>query len=597
MEGSGRTLYWFSNDKVKVEVPFFQRPYVWSESEWDELIDSIESSAENSMPFIGSFILQAIDANATKFLVVDGQQRIATISIMVKAFIDVFGDSLEDSKPEFLNLIYEKTLVGLKPYYKPRLIPSNIDKRDFELVMDRDFKNDPPVENGGRIVSAYKYFVDYFKKNTHEKNVSIGQKIITNNKFFITIILSEEDDEQKIFDSVNSLGKDLTNADVIKNFLYQKMKSLVDPSMLKDVLTNHETYWMNVFYSDENRSFWEAEKILGRIKSNNLESFLKDFATIKGIYKPSDTGGIDGLAKSYKQHIIKYLNTYDELVAFSKELSEYAKCYYDYTTSFNNLDSFKIGDMINSTMLVLNKTDTSTFNPYMMKLLKEKPDNLNELLWNLQKFIVQRLVYKAKTKNYNKVCENLLNSNNPIEYLTNYNANEPMGLNEYPTGLKKMSNKSATLVLFIIEMIRRKGKEEMYSDGLKYNKSLEHVMPQKWQENWMSVPCYRYNQSTDLFEEIKDIKEIVEQRKNLIYSIGNMTLLRSPLNSSIGNQPFNVKIEGNGKVEGIRKFVGGLSVAEEIVGAYDNAKEWNEKNIINRNKTLFKELNDYYHFI
>lgn len=597
MEGQGRTLYWFQNDKVKAEVPFFQRPYVWDEPEWDELVNSIENAKGGNMPFIGSFILQKPDKESTKYLVIDGQQRITTISIMIKAFIDVFNEHLDDSKPEFLNIIYEKTMNALKSNYKPRLIPSNVDKSDFELVMNIKLDLNDLKDKNGKIIDAYNYFVKYFKENDIDKNLLIGQKILTNNKFFITIILDEDDDEQKIFDSVNSLGKDLTNADIIKNFLYQKMKNSVDASLLEDVLNNHEKYWMNVFYADDNRAFWEAEKILGRIKSNNLEAFLKDFATIKGIYKPSETGGIDGLSKSYKRYISQNLNTYNELLLFSKELAEYAKCYYEYTTNYNNLDSFKIGDMINTTLLILDKTETSTFNPYIMKLLKEKPNNLNDLLWNLQKFLVQRLIYKAKTKNYNKVCENLLSSKDPIDYLTNYNKNEPMGLNEYPSGLKKMNNKPATLVLFLIEMIRRKGEEELYSDGLKYNKSLEHIMPQKWQTNWMNVPCYRYNQSTDLYEEIKDINEVAEQRKNLIYSIGNMTLLRSALNSSIGNKSFEVKIEGNNNFDGIRKFVGGLLVANEIVNTYDETKTWNEENIIKRNKSLFKELNDYYSFI
>ena len=65
--------------------------------------------------------------------------------------------------------------------------------------------------------------------------------------------------------------------------------------------------------------------------------------------------------------------------------------------------------------------------------------NLNELLWALQKFLVQRLVYNAKTKNYNKVCDNLLDeTKNPVIYLQQYNQNEVMGLGEYPVGLKKL---------------------------------------------------------------------------------------------------------------------------------------------------------------
>lgn len=58
MDGKGQTLFWFHNEKVKVEVPFFQRPYVWDEEDWEELLVSIDNANKESMPFIGSFILQ-----------------------------------------------------------------------------------------------------------------------------------------------------------------------------------------------------------------------------------------------------------------------------------------------------------------------------------------------------------------------------------------------------------------------------------------------------------------------------------------------------------------------------------------------------------
>lgn len=601
MDGQGQTLYWFSNEKVKIEVPFFQRPYVWDEDEWEEMIISIENATNENMPFIGSFILQKI-AGSKKYLVIDGQQRITTLSVMIKAYIDNFKELPTDSKPEFLNIIYEKALINLKPIYSSRLIPSNIDKIDFCDVMSIDLIQDNIKDRNGKIVQAYKYFSKYFSNNTSEKNMMIGAKIITNNKFFITIILDENDDEQKIFDSVNSLGKDLTNSDIIKNYLFQRIKTICnnDSKLLDKILENHEKYWMNIFYSDDKREFWKREKILGRIKTNNLESFLKDFATIKRIYIPSETGGIDGLAKAYKNYI-KSKADYEELFEFLKEIADYAECYYNYIHEYETLDYFKIDDLVNTTLLILEKTDITTFNPYIMKLLKERPDNLNELLWALQKFLVQRLIYKEKTKNYNKVCDNLLGvTKDPVAYLQQYNKNEAMGLGEYPIGLKKINNKPATLVLFLIELINRRGEEKKYCDVLRYNKTLEHIIPQKWQTHWSSVPCFReivIDNQEPFFEKILDIKEISEYRKNMIYCIGNMTLLSGPLNSSISNESFAVKIEGNKDKQGIKKYVGSLSVAQEIVDIYNKNKEWTEKDIIIRNKKIFDILNGYYNFL
>ncbi len=591
MDGYGQTLYWFPNDKVKVEVPFFQRPYVWDEEDWDELIASINSANKDSMPFIGSLILQKME---DRFYVIDGQQRITTLSVMIKAFIDTFLEIPSAVKSQFESFIYDITYHGFSAMYETRLIPSNIDKKDFDAVMMSDTSD--ISEKCGPIINAYKYFTKYFKNNTKEQNTEFGSKILTRNKFFISIILDAEDDEQKIFDSVNSLGKDLTNADIIKNYLFQKMKDFIsdNPILLKNILELHQNYWADVFYSEEKRVFWETKKTLGRIQTNNLEAFLKDYATIKQIYSPSNTGGIDGLAKSYKLYINTL--TYEELVVFLKDLSDYAVCYYSYNNEYNNLGDFKMSDVLNTTLLILDKLETTTFNPYILKLVKSNSTDKESKLSALQRFVFTRFIYKAKTKNYNKVCENLLTSDDELRYLQSYSDSEPIGLDEFPVGLKRITNKQATLVLFILEMIRRNGEENKYSDNLKYPLSLEHIMPQKWEKHWSVIKSYKPINDTLDFEEVTDYSELIDNRKRAIYSIGNMTLLTSSLNSSIGNASFSEKTLGNGKDGGYKKYSGNLTVAKEIIDTYEAKKLWDERDIYTRTSAIFSELNAYYKF-
>lgn len=544
------------------------------------------------MPFIGSFILQQLE---DKYYVIDGQQRITTLNVLIKAYVDSFNELPNGAKSQFLNFIYDIKYHGLEPIYTPRLIPSNIDKSDFDFVMLG--QTGDLEEKTGKIVEAYKYFFKYFKNDTSEKNIEFGEKILTNNKFFITIILDLHDDEQKIFDSVNSLGKDLTNADIIKNYLYQKMKDEVsnDPVMVEKILEHHQQYWVNCFYTDDKRPFWESKKVFGRIQMNNIEAFLKDFAIIKGIYSAYNVGGIDGLAKAYKLYINKL--TYQELQSFSKEMSEYANCYYIYNSLYEKMDDFKISDIINTTLLVMDKLETSTFNPYILKLIKNKDENLSDKLFALQKFVLMRFIYKAKTKNYNKVCDTLMNVDDPVQYLKTYNDSEELGLNEYPTGLKRIYNKPAILVLFLLELIRRNGEESKYPGGMKYVLSLEHIMPKAWEKHWSKVPSYRFDEEENIFKQVTEYSNVIENRKNMIVSIGNMTLLTSGLNSAIGNSSFGEKILGNGKYDGYKKYVGSLTVAQDIVELYEQKKQWDERDIISRNIEIFNELNNYYKFV
>lgn len=597
MKGEAQTLFWLSAEKIKIEVPYFQRPYVWDIDEWEDLYSSIIYSKEKNMPFIGSFILQETQEK-DKYMIIDGQQRLTTLSIFIKAYLDTFKELPSDSKPEFLNIIYEKTMHNLKSSYKPRLVASQVDSEDFNDVMDIENFNYNRIENSqSRICKAYRFFKEKFENNSRDENFVLGEKILTNSKFFIDIILDpKEDDEQKIFDSVNTLGKDLSFSDIIKNYTFQKLKYLSEDSeLLKEkVLDIHKKYWIDIFFSDEKREFWESEKISGRQKTNNLESFLKNFATVKEIFTPYESGGNDGLLRAYKKYIDS-ISAFADLERFIMEMSEYANCFYDYMNDYDSIDHFNIKDVVNVTLLILDKTETTTFDAYILKLLKEKPQNYLSQIEAFQRFIIQRLVYKATTKNYNKVCETILKSPDPIKYMQQYNDNEPMGISDFPQGLLRIKNKPATLVLFLVELIRRRNDAELYSDVLKYNKTLEHIIPQKWSK-WEKVACYKIDDSGTGFIEVTDFSEVNDIRKSAIYSIGNMTLLSSKLNTRVGNETFEVKVEGTDKHPGIRKYVGNFLIAKEIVDTYDELKTWDERNIYDRNNEIFNYLNDYYHF-
>ena len=137
-----------------------------------------------------------------------------------------------------------------------------MDKNDFDIVMDTKLDYSSLDNKQGLIIEAYKYFHDYFLHNDSEKNIFIGSKIITNKKFYIAIVLNEEDDEQKIFDSVNSLGKDLTSSDIIKNYLFQKMKTITGDKDIynKKILDIHNKYWTEVFLQVKQEVFGKNKK-------------------------------------------------------------------------------------------------------------------------------------------------------------------------------------------------------------------------------------------------------------------------------------------------------------------------------------------------
>lgn len=596
MDGFGKSLYWFSEENLTLEVPFFQRPYVWDDENWASLINSINESKDGTMPFIGSFILQTKDSK--NYWVIDGQQRITTLTIMIKALLDFYTNLLPRVRVIFEGVVFKTEVVNLNNIINtPRLTPAYMDHDDYEYVMGDSIEKEKLENMDSKIAECYKFFYNFFEDLDEESLKIFTTKLLTTNKYVIAITLDQDDDEQAIFDTVNSLGKRLTNSDIIKNYLYQQMKNYVkdNPLLVDQVLEHYKKYWDKIFCDGERRDFWDTRVSLGRITTTNLDSFLKDYGTIKGIYIPSESGGYDGLAKQYKNYINKL--SYDELQEFSKELSSYADTFYKMKFEYNNCNDFRIKDYLNTTLLILDKLELSTFNPYILQLVKNNDPDKENKLFNLQKFILKRFCWKASIKNYNKVCTTLLESTNPIGYLNSYNEQTiDVEWDYYPQGLKTIKNAPATLILFLIEMIRRNKKgEDNYSDPLLYNKTLEHIMPQKWEKNWSNVPSYILNQDNE-YEEVTDYDEKIKNRKSKIYSIGNMTLLSSKLNTSISNDAFEYKINGKAQ-KGIKYFVGSLSIAQEIVDIYHECKKWDEINIMDRELSLFDELNDYYGFV
>lgn len=601
MKGAGKRFDYIKGNIF--EIPFFQRPYVWEEKNWKQLIESIDEELGNNFPYLGSIIVKR-NTEDDPWLVIDGQQRLTTLSILIKAFIDVYSPHINDRiKTQYEDIIYNVISDGMdNVIYKPRIIPSSVDKEEYESVIDY---NNPNVKNKTvSITGAYNYFKRDFESRDSDNLKEFGNKILKTRDFIIAIELDKDDDEQKIFNSVNDYGQRLTGADIIKNHLFQVLKTKAG-SNIDDVLETYKKYWDKVFYQNDRKDFWYKERTYGRITQINLEEFLKDYALIKGFYR---TANKNSLSESYRVVINSYIS-YEEVKNFIKDLAKYAESFYEMISDYDAENDFRITENIDTTLLILNQLECTTFIPVILKIYNEPIENKDKYLFEIQKFILERLIYNLSNKNYNKNVEILLDkktTDEAIQYLHKVNEDDDYDLGNYPPGLANINNQRATVILFLIEMIRRNNYgEEKFSDTLMFNKTLEHVMPQKWEKNWRNVSCFDYDANGD-YVEITNIDDMRIVRKKSIYSIGNMTLLSGPLNSSISNSSFEEKMVGKEvrkkQKEGIKKFVGSLLVAKDIIDEYDEqTKEeknhvWNEKQINDRSELLFKELNSHYLF-
>ena len=604
MDGNGITLKSLLQSNA-LEVPFFQRPYVWEAEHFEALIDSLDDSPEGVMPFFGSVILKEFGGiDSGQYLIIDGQQRCTTFSVLIRAILDVCNGKNYLSANQITRLIdciytVQENCDG-DEIYKSKLTPSNPDKLAFDKVMNMGEGIDRPIciaENSVEsIENAYKYFYDYFMLNIN-KIKPFYMRIVAENKSIIRITLSSTDDEQKIFDSVNSMGKSLSNADIIKNYIFQKLRENAKQDEVKknQITELYNDYWDKLFYANDKKDFWYKELTVGRIKTDNLESFLKDFAIVKRFYFAKKTTGAYGLCNAYKD----YVNTLNdgELKKLVKEINEYASVYYDYKSELEGMNEFRWSDYKNRLLLILNALDTTTFNPYVLKVLKEKSEEAQERFLNLERFILHRFIFDGTTKNYNQCCEKLLQADDDKKYLDEYMKESPVVNDSYKTRFRKFNNGQARLLLFLIEMLYRDGEEDKYSDALRIDKfTLEHLIPQKWQMEWLSVDSY--DENGQLVDRNKP-EEFNLNRNRAVKSLGNMALLTTKLNTSISNS--NMEIKMNGKATGknnggIKKYASSLVTTKQIIEEYETSKVWDERSVYKYEKMYFDKLNSFYGF-
>ena len=195
---------------------------------------------------------------------------------------------------------------------------------------------------------------------------------------------------------------------------------------------------------------------------------------------------------------------------------------------------------------------------------------------------MRRMIAGESTKGYNKNCLEFIDDETKPCQMAELISND-----EIFTGLSKIKNREATLILFWIELKRRYDSKKYDLKELKYDYTLEHILPQKWEENWSDLPYVNAKG-----ERIDEIEGRINRQK-MVYSIGNMTLLTGKLNTSIQNNKFKVKMEGSPKRKGVKAYaelsITSIDIVEKIYNAH---KEWNEYQCLLRQIDLTKEILD-----
>lgn len=544
----------FMREENNIEIPFFQRPYVWNKVQWEQLFnDLLNSFREQRLHFLGSIILKQLPSSmgeGSRRSLIDGQQRLTTFSILVKSIYDLLE---EDRLVDYVGFLYAEPT----KYKNPKIKHSHINRSSFEAIIKaKDYSEVCESECDDKLFACYKYFSEKLKESGLKNNEIINfLNYIVRTELWVVINLNGNEDEQKIFDSINSAGLILSSMDIIKNAIFDR---LIKSSEMSEEKANeiYNEYWKSIFEgSNERLKFWE-EKASRRYRS---EILLYAYALIKGFFN-IEKHTQDGLSMLYKEYIKD--KSQDDVLDIIKEINRYANLFYELPWADKG-ETFKFSDSEKRLLHIMSISEYNIFIPVVLKLRSLELDKkeLDECYAMLENFIIRHWLCKKVTNSINKVIGRNLKNINGKDSMQKFIASfEVTGDEEIKEAMFNIDNKRASLVLFWIELYNCRSEKNDISE-LQYTYTLEHLMPQTWQENWSNVG------KND------------ETAKGLIYQIGNMTLLKSKLNTAIQNNNWDKKREE------IQKHAM-LKITQEVI----KNRAWNKNKIEERSEKIFNDF-------
>lgn len=391
-----------------LRIPYFQRRYVWGLEDWNRFaVDMVSTIDSERYYFLGAIILKdekvSMDDRrngiSKKHLVIDGQQRLTTLAIFMKVLHMLVGKN-DDFENQYLQAN------GVK---EPVILHSCEDMPQFRNIMHLNTPNE--IQDDSNIAKAYNFFRAFLEEQRNNGKVNLNDllNMMISNITFVCITLDGEDDEQQIFDTINSLGVPLTTGELMKNFLYGA-----------DDEEAYRTSWKPMFDTDEAREFWDSDASASRqakSKDNStIERFFHAFVRIKMWDFKSK------LSEYQRKSFVKAENVFVTCKAFvekfemnKQELAKEILCYAQLFKTYLNddiLDS-RIPQHagIKRISCLINATGNYVVIPYILYILNnvDSEAERNRIFGYLETYLVRRMLVKSSNNNYSDLfSENLI---------------------------------------------------------------------------------------------------------------------------------------------------------------------------------------------
>ena len=531
-------------------IPVYQRNYEWSAEQCEKLFEDILQAHElDRFHFTGSVVYSLLK-NENKidyYVIIDGQQRLTTIYILIKALIDVAEtDAEKETLTSVLFNVDKFKKYNIDDSSKLKLKPIKSDNKQLLYLMANQFDK---MDKSSGIYKNYDLFCRLIRDALEkDENLTIERIYDGIEHLSCAMIKLEEEEkgkEQEIFERINSTGVPLNLADKIRNFV---LMTEVDQDRL------YEEYWLVM------------EQMLG---NDHLSDFFLDYLNFK----------LDGFTREKEAYdnfklLFKDDNYTNETML--EELLHYAKQYDVFLNGSKNLSN-----TINKALSGLRKLKQTTVYLFLFDVFDDFEDGiideneLAEVLHLLLNYSIRRLICEVGSNSlrglyktlYGRAFNREENKNfyydSIVSFLTQLTSKDAIPTDEvFALALKERNlYRKNALCKYLLAAIENQGKEKIETETL----SIEHIMPQNknlskaWQnmlgENW---------------EQVHD---------RYLHTLGNLTL--TGYNSELGDKPFDIK----------KDLLENPETPTHITILYNDVldkEEWNENTITERAKRLTK---------
>lgn len=556
----------------RFKVPEYQRQYAWKEPQWEDMWNDLDELTETEgSHFLGSIVVvqeetRMGDLNIME--VVDGQQRLVTISLLLCLIRDRLREIEEEDWGKDLDPQARAEEIEADYLYKkdeqmsrhPNITLSTFDDDDYQEILQGLYPNDEESQ----LIEAVKYYTEKIHELNHEQ-VEEMRKHLVNSMTLVTIRCNSEESAFKLFETLNDRGLDLTAVDLMKNHLFS-------------VATQSPQSVLNY---EQVKTDWEEMIRLIKPELTKPARFFRHYMM------SSKEPDIPEAISSYKLYD-RFCELVDEEIEHSdtmiqdyiRDMKDKAYLYVDIVNADTEKFDSRSNTTINRYLENLNILGATQERTLLLRLFSEI-DNANELIRGLS--AIESFIFRWRVTNqttgtdvdeiHAKLCSDVFDEPDPIGELIKELESKAPSDSEVRVAIMTNQFPRNERTRYILSKIEMEGFSKDHSKVIDSTTvEIEHIAPRK------SFTADKYVSWSDY---LNCGKETFEEYCN---KIGNLTLLNQRMNARAQDKPFDQKKREYESSE--------FEMTQEIT----NIDYWSTEKIENRTKELAEKAPKIWNF-